>query len=87
MQPVRRFGVDAAILFSDILVIPHALGVEVTFTSRAGPRLKPLGSAKNIATLRTDGIGSRMAPVYEAVERVIGDLPDEVALIGLVSGG
>ena len=82
LQPVRRFGVDAAILFSDILVVPHALGVDVRFTSRSGPRLMPLSSAKDIAALRTEGFGSRIAPVYEAVERVAGDLPEGVALIG-----
>src|SRR6266850_7115306 len=51
LQPIRRFGFDAAILFSDILVIPHALGRTVTFEAGEGPRLAPLDDAAKLGTL------------------------------------
>jgi len=82
LQPIRRFGFDAAILFSDILVVPHALGRRVTFEAGEGPRLEPLDEASKIKTLRTDVDASVLAPVYEAVRLVKRDLPPHVALIG-----
>ena len=76
LQPVRRFGMDAAILFSDILTIPHALGQEVRFVEGTGPVLGPFDpGALQFANGRLD-------PVYETVRRVRKDLPDGVALIG-----
>ncbi len=54
MQPVRRFGFDAAILFSDILVVPHALGRKVWFVEGEGPRLEPLADAKALIAVRGD---------------------------------
>jgi uroporphyrinogen decarboxylase len=78
LQPVRRFGMDAAILFSDILVVPHALGQEVRFLEGEGPKLTPIEPK----ALRPDGAADRLAPVYETVKRVRAALPAEVALIG-----
>lgn len=82
LQPVRRFATDAAILFSDILVVAHALGVEVGFHEGHGPRLAPVDSAKSVDALRLDRIAEHLAPVYETVERVKEGLPATVALIG-----
>src|SRR5829696_7480913 len=67
LQPVRRFGFDAAILFSDILVIPHALGQTVSFEAGEGPRLTPLQEMGGIAALRGEVKQSALAPVYETV--------------------
>ena len=61
LQPIRRFGFDAAILFSDILVIPDALGQGVSFESGDGPRLDPIGDAEGLAKLRSEPDWSRLA--------------------------
>jgi uroporphyrinogen decarboxylase len=82
LQPIRRFGFDAAILFSDILVLPNALGQTVSFESGDGPRLDPIGDAEGLAKLRDEPDWRRLAPVFEALERVKGALPKETALIG-----
>jgi uroporphyrinogen decarboxylase len=82
LQPIRRFGFDAAILFSDILVMPDALGQAVSFESGEGPRLPPIESAADFAKLRETPDWSRLAPVFETVERVRAALPAETALIG-----
>jgi uroporphyrinogen decarboxylase len=58
LQPIRRYGFDGAILFSDILVVPHALGQRVWFEEGAGPRLEPLRDASDIANLNPDGAGN-----------------------------
>jgi uroporphyrinogen decarboxylase len=82
LQPIRRFGFDAAILFSDILVIPHALGRTVRFVEGEGPRLDPLTSAAAIDSVRRDYDPDVLAPVYETVRRVKSELPAHVTLIG-----
>src|ERR1700677_2283457 len=82
LQPIRRFGFDAAILFSDILVIPDALGQSVSFESGDGPRLDPICDAEGLATLRDEPDWSRLAPVFETLDRLKADLPGETALIG-----
>jgi uroporphyrinogen decarboxylase len=82
LQPIRRFHFDAAILFSDILVVPHALGQRVTFEVGEGPRLDPLGDASGLARLRERLDHEVLAPVYETVGRVRAALPDDVALLG-----
>ena len=70
LQPIRRFGFDAAIIFSDILTIPLALGQTVTFEAQEGPRLPPIESPADLAQLSAEADLSRLAPVYEALERV-----------------
>src|SRR6202521_5434229 len=82
LQPVRRFGFDAAILFSDILVVPYALGQQVSFAAGEGPRLEP--------TIGPDGLGAIaskidlgvLAAVFETIRIVRAKLPREVALLG-----
>ena len=82
LQPIRRFGFDAAILFCDILVIPDALGQSVSFESGEGPRLKPIETSADLAALREAPDWSRLAPVFETVARARQSLPAETALIG-----
>lgn len=82
LQPIRRFGFDAAIIFSDILVVPHALGQKVWFEDGAGPRLEPLRDAAGLAALAPGSVTHRLAPVYEAIARTRAALPDGVAMIG-----
>jgi uroporphyrinogen decarboxylase len=82
LQPIRRFGFDAAILFSDILVIPDALGQHVSFEAGGGPRLEPVDSAARLSTLRGEIDRGRLAPVFEAIEQVRARLPENVGLLG-----
>src|ERR1700684_3554858 len=82
LQPIRRFGFDAAILFSDILVVPHALGQHVTFESGGGPRLDAIRDPAGLDRLRRDLDHPKLAPVYETIARVKQELPFAVALLG-----
>jgi uroporphyrinogen decarboxylase len=82
LQPVRRFGFDAAILFSDILVVPLALGRKLWFVEGEGPRLEPLQDAKALLALNGEADGEVLAPIYETVRRVKGELDTRTALIG-----
>ena len=82
LQPIRRFGFDAAILFSDILVVPDALGQEVRFVEGEGPRLTPITSATDVARLSLAGADPKFKIVAETVQRLRQDLPAETALIG-----
>jgi uroporphyrinogen decarboxylase len=82
LQPIRRFDLDAAILFSDILVVPHALGQDVRFVEGEGPRLDPLTSLAEFKRLRETIDLAMLAPVYETVSRVRSDLSPDKALIG-----
>lgn len=84
LQPVRRFAMDAAILFSDILMVPYGLGQKLEFREGVGPRLDPVRTASEIAELqaRSDGLVQRLAPVFETVRRVAAALPLDTALIG-----
>jgi uroporphyrinogen decarboxylase len=82
LQPVRRFGFDAAILFSDILVIPYALGRKVWFVEGEGPRLEPIGTAAGLRDVGTNADLGRLAPILETVRRVKTELPSETTLIG-----
>lgn len=81
LQPITRFGFDAAILFSDILIVPHALGCDVRFDEGHGPCLEPVRGTADIERL-SDGIGDRAAPIFETVARVADALPGGTALIG-----
>ena len=82
LQPVRRFGFDAAILFSDILVIPHALGQLVRFTAGEGPQLDPITDRQTLTRLKLELDHSVLAPVYEAIRQVKASLAPNVALLG-----
>ncbi len=83
LQPIRRFGFDAAILFADILLIPQALGQELRFVEGEGPRLDPVNGPEALGRLKpADEIDETLAPVYETVRRLACSLPEEVTLIG-----
>lgn len=82
LQPIRRFGFDAAILFADILLLPHALGQPLTFEEGEGPRLEAIRDVGGVDGLNLDQIGERLTPVYKTVERLRAKLPEETALIG-----
>jgi len=83
LQPIRRFGFDAAILFADILLVPHALGQDLRFVEGEGPRLEPVADRQALGRLRPIGeIDGVLAPVYQTVARLKLSLPPEVALIG-----
>ncbi len=82
LQPVRRFQFDAAILFSDILVVPHALGRKVEFVTGEGPRLEPITRQADIARIAGRVDQNVLAPIYETIRLVKQDLPPAVALLG-----
>ncbi|HZY23964.1 MAG TPA: uroporphyrinogen decarboxylase, partial [Beijerinckiaceae bacterium] len=82
LQPIRRFGFDAAILFSDILVVPHALGQDVRFLEGEGPRLDPVTSLTDLARLAETLPLERLGPVFETLDRVKGALAAGTTLLG-----
>ena len=82
LQPIRRFNFDAAIIFSDILVIPYALGRDVRFEVGEGPRLDPLDTPDKVGTLSSTGDFTKLEPVFEALRRVRRELDPKIALIG-----
>jgi len=82
LQPVRRFGFDAAILFSDILVVPHALGQAVRFAEGEGPRLEPIADRSGLQRLRSELDHDMLGPVYETIRRVKAELAPDVTLLG-----
>jgi uroporphyrinogen decarboxylase len=82
LQPVRRFGFDAAILFSDILVVPLALGRKLWFVEGEGPRLEPLADAESVMSMRGEADQGVLSPIYETVRRAKAALDDKTALIG-----
>ena len=82
LQPVRRYGFDAAILFSDILVVPDALGQRVRFVEGEGPLLDAITSADRLVQLKPAATGEKFERVFETVARVRQELPAETALIG-----
>jgi uroporphyrinogen decarboxylase len=82
LQPIRRFGFDAAILFADILLIPQALGQHLAFRENEGPVLDAIRTAGELARLNPAGIHKTLEPVYEAVGRIAAALPSDCTLIG-----
>lgn len=86
MQPIRRFGMDAAIIFSDILVIPYALGQKLEFVKGEGPKLDPILNESDLSALSTERFEEKLAPVYEALRQTSSALKREghgdTALIG-----
>src|SRR4029079_15175538 len=82
LQPLRRFDFDAAIVFSDIVMLPYALGQKVEFVEGEGPKLEPVNTGKAIAGLDMSNASKALAPVYATIERVVAELPKDVPLIG-----
>ena len=83
LQPIRRYGFDAAILFADILLIPDALGADLWFVTGEGPRLSTITAEDDFEKLKgPSDIHDHLAPVYETVRILSRELPDETALIG-----
>ncbi len=83
LQPIRRFGFDAAILFADILLVPQALGADLWFVAGEGPRLSTITTPGELAALKpVEEIHETLAPVYETVRILARELPQETALIG-----
>jgi uroporphyrinogen decarboxylase len=82
LQPIRRYGFDAAILFSDILMLPHALGQDLRYAEGEGPQLAPIRDAAALARLNPDRVAEVTAPINQAVARIRAALPAETALIG-----
>ncbi len=82
LQPIRRFGFDAAILFSDILVVPDALGQSVRFEEGEGPQLDPLEAPGDFARLRDTIDLEKLAPVFEAIRLIKPELPPECTFLG-----
>lgn len=82
LQPIRRYGFDAAILFSDILVVPDALGQNVKFVEGEGPQLDPITTVDGLKTLDLSACTEKFGRVSETVARLKQDLPKETALIG-----
>ncbi|HWP26373.1 MAG TPA: uroporphyrinogen decarboxylase [Xanthobacteraceae bacterium] len=82
LQPVRRFALDVAILFSDILVVPHALGRRVCFIPGDGPRIDPIRSPDELMEMKAQADRDILDPVYDTVRLVKDALPSNVALLG-----
>lgn len=83
LQPIRRFGFDAAILFADILLLPQALGADLWFETGEGPRLSTITGPEGLRALKgKDDIHDHLAPIYETVRILSGALPAETTLIG-----
>lgn len=82
LQPIKRFDLDVAILFSDILVIPHNLGQQVSFETGEGPQLSPLSLTSFKKTLSREGFLENLQPVYESLKLIRSALPSSKALLG-----
>ncbi|MCC5987420.1 MAG: uroporphyrinogen decarboxylase [Pararhodobacter sp.] len=87
LQPIRRFGFDAAILFADILLVPQALGADLWFVTGEGPRLSTLSDRAGLDRLKpVSAIHETLNPVYETLRILTGELPRETTLIGFAGG-
>ncbi len=83
LQPIRRYGFDAAILFADILLVPQALGADLWFVTGEGPRLSTITNMAGVEALKpASTIHDTLAPVYETVKILSRELPQETTLIG-----
>jgi uroporphyrinogen decarboxylase len=83
LQPIRRYGFDAAILFADILLLPQALGADLWFETGEGPRLSTITREEEFTTLKgIDDIHDTLAPIYETVRILSRELPKQTTLIG-----
>ncbi|WBU65146.1 uroporphyrinogen decarboxylase [Paracoccus aerodenitrificans] len=83
LQPIRRFGFDAAILFADILLVPQALGADLWFVTGEGPRLSTITDASAVQALKpADAVHDRLSPIYETLRILSRELPSETTLIG-----
>ena len=83
LQPIRRYGFDAAILFADILLVPQALGMDLWFVTGEGPRLSTVTTPEEAAALRPAAdVHETLAPIYETVRILVRELPPQTALIG-----
>jgi len=82
LQPIRRFDMDAAIIFSDILVIPHALGLALEFEAGEGPKLHTVTCEKDVPYLDKDALITFLQPVYEALTQTRNSLSKDKSLIG-----
>lgn len=82
LQPIRRYDMDAAILFCDILVVPHALGIGVDFVAGEGPKLEVRDTPEKIRKLGMADVAENLSPVYEAVGLIADALPKDKTLIG-----
>jgi len=83
LQPIRRFGFDAAILFADILLVPQALGLDLWFVTGEGPRLSTVTRAAEVAALKPAAdVHDRLAPIYETLKILRRELPADTARIG-----
>ena len=83
LQPIRRYGFDAAIMFADILLLPQALGMDLWFETGEGPRLSTVTTAAALAKLKpADAIHDHLAPIYETLRILTRELPRDTTLIG-----
>lgn len=83
LQPIRRYGFDAAILFADILLLPQALGADLWFETGEGPRLSTITTPAQLAALKgPHDIHDTLAPIYQTLRILVRELPDQTALIG-----
>ena len=82
LQPIRRYGMDGAILFADILLILDAMGLDVKFEKGEGPLVETIEAASDLARVKPQAAADKLSPVYETVARVKAALPAETALIG-----
>lgn len=84
LQPIKRFDLDAAIIFSDILTIPHSLGLDVSFEKDMGPKVEVIDSMQGLDKLKIDDNNAKLNKVYEAISIVRSNLSKDKALIGFV---